>query len=159
MFTSIERYEPVWKAIKGVSPIESYGDIRGNGAPEQIQVSLPATIDAFKKNYDTYNDIYKSFLEPEILNKFEQLKQIETVDVSFPSEIWAKTVYSFIAEFHKNPAYGKDKLIDALRVLWIGRIAAYLKVTWEESEEESESRVIEEAKTFEKLKYYLIDNY
>ena len=159
MFTSIERYEPVWRAISGVTPTESFGEIKGNGTPEQIQVSLPATIEAFKNNYDTNGAIYKSFLEPEILSKFEQLQQIETTCINFPSEIWAKTVYSFIAEFHKNPSYGKDKLIDALRVLWIGRIAAYLKETWTESEEESEARVIEEAKTFAKLKHYLIDKY
>jgi glycosyltransferase involved in cell wall biosynthesis len=159
MFTSIERYEPVWSAIKGVTPTELFGEVKGNGTPEQIQVSLPATIEAFKNNYEANSVIYKSFLEPEILSKFEQLKQIETTYVDFPSEIWAKTVYSFIAEFHKNPAYGKDKLIDALRVLWIGRIAAYLKETWIESEEESEARVIEEANTFVNLKHYLISKY
>ncbi|HUK85736.1 MAG TPA: cell wall biosynthesis glycosyltransferase [Candidatus Acidoferrum sp.] len=159
MFTSIERYEPVWKTISGVTQTETVGDVKGNGAPEQIQVSLPATIEAFKNNYDTFGDIYKSFLEPEILSQFDQLKQIETTCITFPPEIWAKTVYSFIAEFHKNPSYGRDKLIDALRVLWIGRIAAYLKETWTESEEESEARVVEEAKTFEKIKHYLIDKY
>jgi glycosyltransferase involved in cell wall biosynthesis len=159
MFTSIERYEPMWKTISGVNQTESFGEITGNGTSEQIQVSLPATIEAFKNNYGTYLDVYNSFLEPEILSKFEELKQIETTYINFPSEIWAKTVYSFIAEFHKNPAYGREKLIDALRVLWIGRIAAYLKETWTESEEESEERVVEEAKTFTKYKPYLIDKY
>jgi hypothetical protein len=46
-----------------------------------------------------------------------------------------------------------------LRALWIGRIAAFLKETWTESEEESEAKVVEEAKTFEKLKQYLVDKY
>ena len=159
MFTSIENYESVWKTVKGVTATESFGEVKGNGQPEQIQVSLPATIEAFKNNYDSFGDIYKSFLEPEILAKFDELKQIETTNIDFPSEIWAKTVYSFISEFHKNPSYGRDKLIDALRVLWIGRIAAYLKETWTESEEESEARVVQEAKTFAKLKPYLIEKY
>jgi glycosyltransferase involved in cell wall biosynthesis len=159
MFTSIECYESVWKTIEGASKTELFGDIKSNSTPEQIQVSLPATIEAFKNNYDSYTDIYKSFLEPEILNKFEQLRQNEISKVDFPSDIWAKTVYSFIAEFHKNPVYGRDKLIDALRVLWIGRIAVFLKETWEESEEQSEARIVKEAETFEKLKLYLIDKY
>ncbi|HEX7482027.1 MAG TPA: hypothetical protein VF350_00980, partial [Candidatus Bathyarchaeia archaeon] len=159
MFTSIECYESVWKSIEGVSATELLGDVKSNFTAEQIQVSLPSTIEAFKNNYSSYVDIYKSFLEPEIISKFEQLRQIDTVDIDFPSEIWAKTVYSFIAEFHKNPVYGKEKLIDALRVLWIGRIAVFLKETWTESEEASEYRVVEEARTFEKLKHYLIDKY
>jgi glucosylglycerate synthase len=159
MFTCIEGYESVWKTLEGASKTELFGDVKNNFTPEQIQVSLPSTIAAFKNNYDGYFDIYKSFLEPEILNKFEHLRQIETEDIAFPSEIWAKTVYSFIAEFRKNPVYGKEKLIDALRVLWIGRIAVFLKETWTESEEASEAKVVEEARTFEKLKHYLIDKY
>jgi glycosyltransferase involved in cell wall biosynthesis len=159
MFTCIEQYEPIWKGIDGVSKAEMFGEAEYNETPETIQVSLSATIEAFKNNYDQYHAIYKSILEQEIQNKFEHVKQIDTSDVDFPSEIWAKTVYSFIAEFHKNPSFGKDKLIDALRVLWIGRVAVFLKETWEQSEEDAESKIIEEAKIFGKLKHYLIEKY
>jgi glycosyltransferase involved in cell wall biosynthesis len=159
MFTCIEQYEPVWKGIDGVCKTEMFGEAKYVETPEAIQVSLSKTIEAFKNNYDQNYAIYKSILEQEIQNKFDQIKQIETSNFDFPSEIWAKTVYSFIAEFHKNPAYGKDKLLDALRVLWIGRVAVFLKETWEQSREESESKIIEEAKIFEKLKHYLIEKY
>jgi len=54
---------------------------------------------------------------------------------------------------------GVEGGVGGLGVLWIGRIAAFLKETWTESEEESEARIVEEAKTFEKLKHYLIDKY
>jgi hypothetical protein len=135
------------------------GEDKKSDTPAPIEVSLAATVEAFKNNYNKYYAIYESFLEPVIQNKFEQLKQIETLRIDFPSEIWAKTVYSFIAEFHKNSVYGRERLIDALRVLWIGRVAAFLKETWQESREEAESRILEEAKTFEKLKPYLINKY
>ena len=159
MFTSIERYESVWKEIDSVSSIEMLGEDKKSDTPAPIEVSLAATVEAFKNNYNKFYAIYESFLEPVIQNKFEQLKQIETSSIDFPSEIWAKTVYSFIAEFHKNSVYGRERLIDALRVLWIGRVAAFLKETWQESREEAESRILEEAKTFEKLKPYLINKY
>jgi glucosylglycerate synthase len=159
MLTCIEHYEPIWKGIVGVSKTEMFGEAEYNETPDAIQVSLLATIDAFKNNFDQYYSIYKSILEQEIQNKFEQLKQIETSDVDFPSEIWAKTVYSFIAEFHKTPTFYRERLIDALRVLWIGRVAVFLKETWEKSEEDAELKIIEEAKIFEKLKHYLIDKY
>ena len=159
MFTGIEEYEPIWKGIVGVSKVETVGEDKFCETPEGIQVSLPETIEAFKNNYDQYQAIYKTFLEPKIQKKFEQIKQIETSDLDFSSEIWAKTVYSFIAEFHKNPVYGRGKLIDALRVLWIGRVAVFLKETWEQSREEAETKIIEEAKIFENLKHYLIEKY
>lgn len=159
MFTCIEQYESVWKGISGVSKTEMFGEVEYEDTPEAIEVSLPATIEAFKSKYDQYLDIYYSILGQDIQNKFEQLKQLENSNVDFPSEIWVKTVYSFIAEFHKTPTFYRERLIDALRVLWIGRVAVFLKETWEISREECEEKINEEAKAFEKLKPYLIEQY
>jgi glycosyltransferase involved in cell wall biosynthesis len=159
MFTCIEQYETAWKGISGVSNTEMFGEVEYEDTPEAIEVSLPATIEAFKSKYDKYLDIYYSILEQDIQNKFEQLKQLENSNVDFPSEIWVKTVYSFIAEFHKTPTFYRERLIDALRVLWIGRVAAFLKETWTISREECEEKINEEAKAFEKLKPYLIEKY
>ena len=159
MFTCIEHYEPIWKEMHGVSKTEMVGEAKYTNTPEKIQFSLPSTIQAYKSSYDKYRTIYGPFLEQEIQNKFEQIKQLENSNVDFPSEIWAKTVYSFIAEFHKKPEYDKKQLIDALRVLWIGRVAVFLKETWEQSREQAEAKIIEEAKIFENLKDYLIEKY
>jgi hypothetical protein len=77
----------------------------------------------------------------------------------FSSEVWAKTVYSFIAAYHKTPPYGRARLVDALRVLWIGRVAAFLKDTWTQPRLESEAKIVAEAKVFENLKDYFIDKF
>jgi glucosylglycerate synthase len=159
MFTCIEQYEPVWKEIRGVSKTSISGEAKYEDTSEAVEVSLPATIEAFKSKYNRYIDIYSSILEQDIQHKFIQLNHLENYNVDFPSEIWAKTVFSFIAEFHKTPTFYRERLIDALRVLWIGRVAAFLKETWEISRKECEERIIEEAKVFEKLKPYLIEKY
>jgi glycosyltransferase involved in cell wall biosynthesis len=159
MFTCIEAYESSWVNVRGVSNTEFVGETQYGMAPEQIEVSLPATIDAFKSNYNTHLPIYESFLDKSIVQKFEQLKQLETTDVDFSSEVWAKTVYSFIAEYHKGSVYGRDKLIDALRVLWIGRVAVFLKETWLQTRDEAEKKLAEEAGVFEALKPYFLEKY
>ncbi len=159
MFACIEEYESIWKGIHGVSKVEMYGSENHQNVPEAIPVSLSATIEAFRTDYDQFRPIYKSFLDQDIQDKFEQLKQIEHTNVDLPSEIWAKTVYSFITEFHKNPAYGRDTLIKALRVLWLGRVAVFIKETWDQSRDEAEKKIAQEAKVFEKLKPYLIEKY
>jgi glucosylglycerate synthase len=159
MFSYLEKCESTWKQIKNVSNVEIFGEAECTVAPEAISVSIPATIQTFKNGYGQYLSVYQSVLEQELQDKFEQLKQIDHNNVDLSSEVWAKTVYSFMAAFHKNPAYGKDKLIDALRILWIGRVGAFLKQTWETSRDECESMIFEEAKVFEKLKHYLIEKY
>jgi glucosylglycerate synthase len=159
MFTSIERYENVWKKIDRISPTEMVGEVKNDRTPAPIPVSYPKTVAAFKTKFDEYRQIYKTTLSLEILNKFEELKNIEASDVSFTSETWAKTVYSFIAQYHKTPTDHREHLLNALRVLWIGRVAAFLKETSDESREESESRIVEEAKVFWDNKKFLIDIY
>ncbi len=159
MFTCIEQYESIWKEIRGVSKTQMSGEARYEDTSETIEVSLPATIEAFKTKYHQYLDIYRSVLEHDIQRKFIQLKDLDNSKVDFPSEIWVKTVYSFIAEFHKTPTFYRERLIDALRVLWIGRVAAFLKETWEISREECEEKITDEAKVFEVLKPYLVEKY
>ncbi len=159
MFTCIEQYESVWKEINGISKTPMSGEAKYKDTSETIEVSLPKTIEAFKNKYPFYLDIYSSILDQDIQRKFSELQLLETSNIEFPSEIWAKTVYSFIAEFHKTPTFFRERLIDALRVLWIGRVAVFLKETWDKSREECEEKIVEEVKTFEKLKPYLIGKY
>jgi hypothetical protein len=159
MFTCVEQYESVWKGIRGISKTPMFGEAKYEDTSATIEVSLSATIEAFKSRYNRYLDIYSSVLDLDIQNKFVQLNYLENSNVDFSSEIWATTVYSFIAEFHKTPTFFRERLIDALRVLWIGRVAVFLKDTWDKSREECEEKIVEEAKIFEELKPYLIDKY
>lgn len=159
LFTCIENYELVWKNVHGVSKTEFVGELNSGGTPEDVAVSFKATIASFNANYDGFTDVYKTVLEDSIIRKFEQLRQIETARLDFQSEDWAKTVYSFIAAYHKNPACGRAKLIDALRVLWVGRVAAFLKDTADDDCVQAEAKIFAESKMFEKLKDYFIEKY
>ncbi|MGD6850674.1 MAG: hypothetical protein ACQCN6_01275 [Candidatus Bathyarchaeia archaeon] len=159
LFTSIERYESVWRKIEGFSVTEMVGEPKDEETPQPIQVSLPNTVAAFKENYGLFSPIYKKCLREEVIAKYDEIRRIEEADVDFSPEDWAETVYSFIAAYHHAPLDQRDQLIDALRVLWIGRVAVFLKQTWDESREMAESRILEEVQVFGELKQQLIDKY
>ena len=159
MFTCIEQYEEVWKKIKGISELEMVGEAKYDDLPDPIPVDRQNTLNAFKNNFDSYLQVYKGVLSNEALSKFEQLKNLEFSNIDFPPEIWAKTVYSFIAKFHQEPSETRLRLVDALRVLWIGRVAVFLKETWNLDRDAAEARIIEEARVFEKLKPYFVNLY
>jgi len=156
MFACIEHHEQVWKSVQGVKETGFVGEANYCEVPEAVEVSFKATVDTFNANYNGFTDVYNAVLDSSLRDKFEQLKQIETNPADLSSEDWAKTVYSFIAVYHKNPAYGSAKLIDALRVLWIGRVAVFLKDTWTQTCVEAEAKIAAEAKVFEELKGYFI---
>ncbi|XHH08707.1 MAG: glycosyl transferase family 2 [Candidatus Bathyarchaeia archaeon] len=159
MFACVEHYEPVWKSIHEVTATDFVGEENYAEIPETVEVSFKQTIDAYNANINNFADVYQTVLDSSLGGKFEELKQIEHSNVDFSSEVWAKTVYSFIAAYHKTPPEGRAKLIDALRVLWIGRVAAFLKDTWTQTRIESEAKIVAEAKVFEKLKDYFIEKY
>jgi glycosyltransferase involved in cell wall biosynthesis len=161
MFKCIEKYESVWKKTSDVTETEKIGDEKYDGAPPAIDVSLRNTIRAFNSNYENYSPTFRSLLSKDIITKFEQLKKLESSDVDFPSEIWAKTVYAFITAFNRE--YKEPRaalfLIDALRILWIGRVAAFMKVTWDLERDQAEEKIREEARVFAKLKPQLTNTY
>jgi glycosyltransferase involved in cell wall biosynthesis len=161
MFKCIEKYEEVWKKISGITETEKIGEDKYDSIPKPVEVSLTNTINAFKSNYNNYEPTYRSILTKEILTKFEKLKNFSSADVDFPSEIWAKTVYSFMTAFkkeHKEPR-AELLLLDALRILWIGRVAAFIKDTWNMERDQAEEKIREEAEVFARLKPNLIDTY
>ncbi len=159
MFTCIEKYEAVWKRITGFDQVEKFGEAKYDPVPD-VKVSLSNTIAAFKFNYDNFTPIYRSFLSKEIQSKFEQLKTMESSNVELPSEIWVTTVYEFIKQFHKEKDQrGQLLLLDALRILWIGKVACFIKDTWDLDRSQAENKIKDEVKVFVKLKPYLIETY
>jgi glucosylglycerate synthase len=161
MFQCVEEYESVWKKITGLSETEKFGEQKYDVVPEQIEVSLINTINAFKANYSNFAPIYRSILTKEINDKFEELLKLDSSNVDLPSEYWAKTVFTFAKEFRKEKNEPRDALLllDALRILWIGRVAAFMKDTWEIDRNQSEEKIREEAKVFVELKPLLVEKY
>ncbi|MGE5187865.1 MAG: glycosyltransferase [Betaproteobacteria bacterium] len=161
MFMCINEYEASWKRINGISETEKIGEDKGVTISKPVEVSLSKTIDAFKAEYNNYVPIYRSILDRDIQKRFEKLKNLETQDVEFFSEHWIKTVYAFLSEFRKEKKDSRAALltIDALRILWIGRVAAYMKETWNDTEEQAEAKIRAETKSFTQHKHLLVEAY
>jgi len=159
MFVCIEKYESMWKETRGFSDVETVGEEKHSNSQQPIQVDLQSMIRTFKEEYNTYLSLYQSILTDEALKVFKQIKNQEGSFVSFPMETWAKTVYSFIGAFHKAAANERAWLVDALRVLWIGRLASFIKETSNANPEETELKIKEQARVFERMKPFLLNIY
>jgi glycosyltransferase involved in cell wall biosynthesis len=159
MFNCIEHYEYAWKQVTEIVDVEMVGESKHEETPEQINVDYQNTVKTFKNNFGLYLPTYRRVLSFDILEKFNQLTKLENSVSDFQPSIWAKTVYSFIADFHAEPQENRRKLIDSLRVLWIGRVAAFLKETWTLDRQAAEDKITEQTKSFEHLKPYFIELY
>lgn len=157
MFTCAEQFEAVWRGAGEVSKVDMVGEEVHVNSQQPVPIDLQNMVKVYRECFNAYLPVYQKLLKAEALSEFEQLKNLETSPVSFSMETWAKTVYTFIAAFHKAPPEARDNLIDALRILWTGRLAAFVNETLSVSSAETEARISEQAKVFEKLKPYLAD--
>jgi hypothetical protein len=156
MFACAEKYETVWKGINGVSHVDVIGEEKNLNSQPPIHIDLQRMIASFIEDFDKYLPVYRSVLNDDTFLKIEKLKYLEKTAVTFPPDIWAKTVYAFMAKFHKTVVTSeRGFLIDALRVLWLGRLAVFIKETAESTPEETEKIIREQAETFVRLKPYL----
>ena len=152
MFSCIELYEKVWKEVRGSQGVEIVGEGSLSRSPEAVQVDLKNLLDVYRSGFKKYGQIYRSILSEDLL------KELEKIDnEGLLSETWAKVVYSFIGSFRKGRQFDKDGLLDALRILWIGKVAAFVKETLELDTAEAEELIEEETRAFEKSKPYLLD--
>lgn len=157
MFNCVEVYEKAWKPIRGISKVETVGAENHSDLQKPVQVDPHNMMLAYKKEYDEYSSLYKGVLADDLLQIFEKARKIEDIAEPFPLEAWAKTVFSFVAAFHKADNFHRERLVDALRVLWTGRLASFVKETENLSPQETESKIVAQARVFEQIKPYLID--
>ena len=69
-------------------------------------------------------------------------------------------MYSFSAAFKKETnVKERNHLLEALRILWMGKVASFILETIEFDAREAEEEIEEEADVFEELKPYLLDIY
>ena len=160
MFSCTEIYEDMWRNIQGSKPVKMIeGEVHAI-APEEIQVDLKKLFQGYTAGFQMLRHIYKKVLDPELLHNISVLPVKSEGYFRFPTEYWAKCVYSFVAAFKKeSDVKERNNLLEALRILWMGKVAGFILETTELDAKEAEEEIEKEADVFEELKPYLLDIY
>lgn len=157
MLTCVQEYENAWRGTRGLDEVEIVGEEKYEVAPEPVHVGLQNLIKTCRKGF-VNKRIYLRILGKDLFKEVEGLRKAKDADLVFPSETWAKAVYSFAAGFGREKQLEKKKrLLEALRILWLGKVSAFVKETLELDTLEAEERVEEEVRTFERLKPLLLE--
>ena len=158
MFCCMELFEDSWRSIRGSQSVEViHGEIESRN-PEPVRVDPYRLVKVHRVGFHANRNIYKRVLSQDLFQEIESLQNVGASQFVFPSEAWAKAVYSFAGAFRReedNEARGG--LLDALRVLWAGRVASFILETLELSSAEAEKKIQGEARVFEDLKPFLLD--
>lgn len=158
LFSCVEHYEKAWRRSEKPQKVETIGEA-DYAAPEPITVNLTSLIETYKSSFLTHNKVYHGVLDEFLLKEFQKLRKVQETDIFINSETWAKTVYSFAARFRNRTRVEREELLEAFRILWIGRVASYVKETENMTTQEANSKIEEEADTFLKFKSFLLNTF
>jgi glycosyltransferase involved in cell wall biosynthesis len=159
MFSCTEFYENAWSNVQGSKPVETIEREVHMAAPEEIQVDSEKLLQGYRTGFQMFRHIYKKVLDPELLGN-TKISVSKKDQFEFPNEYWAKCVYSFAAAFKKETKLQeRNILLEALRILWTGKLASFILETIEFDAKKAEEHIEEEANVFEELKYYLLSIY
>ncbi len=154
LFSLMERYESSWKSIKDSEPLELFG-FEGTMEPEPVNVNLELMIDLFKTGYEQFSSLWKNILSKSSFKQVTETSKMDSKDFHLSTEAWVKILYELAATYHLWDV-NRDKLLDMMTPLYFGRVASFVKQSWEMSSIEAESLVEDQAVKFEDQKDYLI---
>lgn len=160
MFSCTEIYEDAWHSIQGSKPVEVIEGEVQMIAPEEVQVDFKKLFQGYTTGFQMFRHTYKKVLGPKLLSNLEVLRVKNESYFRLPTEYWAKCVYSFATAFKKETnVKERNNLLEALRILWIGKVASFILETIEFDARETEEKIEEEADVFEELKPYMLEIY
>lgn len=126
LFDLMERYADRWQAVKSsalkIPPF--YGDELRYEEPEPVPLDIEWMFRAYLQGMNRYAPFINRVLARESVLPVRSRSRAHH---RFPPELWAPAVFRFALADHRREA-SRDDLLDALMVLYYGRVSAAL---WE----------------------------
>ena len=156
-FNLMEAYAQVWPNVSGSEEVHAVGSQRAVSL-EPVFINLDRMIDKFKLGVKELLKIWEKVLPEETMNFLYRLTYMQGKEFHMPDEIWTKIIYSFATASHKKNM-NNEHLIKSLTPLYLGKLASFVRETWESSSAEVEEKTEQLCLSFEKEKEFLVKNW
>ncbi|MCD6571951.1 MAG: glycosyltransferase family 2 protein [Thermoplasmata archaeon] len=151
MFKLTEYYKDRWMKKRREKRRIIYRECFGQ-TPIPVKINIDDLKTSFRREFKERKDIIRKALDVDKMNKLEKIAEN---DLEFDAEFWAEIVYSF-ATYYKKAKDEKEKLVDSLKSLWLGRVSSYAVETRYMDVNEAETVIQKQAEIFEnKINYFL----
>ncbi|HEU20743.1 MAG TPA: glycosyltransferase family 2 protein [Deltaproteobacteria bacterium] len=154
IFYLMEEYEYYWKNVRGSESLETFG-FQDSMEPEAATTNLERIIDSFKIGFQQFSALWKDIFTEESFRHIENSSKLDATNFHLSTDAWVRILYELAATFHAWKI-NRHKLVDLMTPLYYGRVASFVRQTWEMSSQEAEEVVEDQAVKFENHKDYLI---
>jgi hypothetical protein len=152
-------FQDFWARVKWSKPTAIYGFGMGEvEAPEPIEISQTELQEDFVEGFTHHQQIWESVLQNNIYNKLREIRELSLAHFSFPSEIWARILYSYSVAY-KNKLVDHEQLLQSLVPLFSGKTLSFIKKTERMSIQQAEEYIENECMIFEEAKPYLLNKW
>ncbi len=152
-------FQDFWGRVKWSKPTAIYGFGMGEvETPAAIEVSQTELHENFVEGFSQYQQLWETVLENNIYNKLGEIRELPLAHFSFPSEIWARILYSYSASY-KREEVDRESLLQSLVPLFVGKTLSFVNKTERMSIQQAEEYIENECMIFEEAKPYLLSKW
>ncbi|MGE5892964.1 MAG: glycosyl transferase family 2, partial [bacterium] len=156
-FDLMETYSGVWKEKMGSEPVTTFGFQYAVGL-EPVSVNLGRMLERFRLGVKELQDVWKSFLDEDIIDTLIRTAEKDDREFRFPNELWVEIIYRVALAAHKK-ILERGNLLRSLTPLYIGKTASFVIETAESGASEVEKKIEDLCALFEHKKSFLIKNW
>lgn len=152
MFELAKYYEDFWK-YRPLTKTKLYYRESYSKRPIPVKVDIDKLNHMFRKEFSVNKDSIRNFLPQNVFNSLQSLVEHEEL---LSPHLWAEIVYNFTAAYkHAITSLEKQRLLDLLKTVWIGRFVSYAIEVKDLDMNESEMLLQKQAEVFEEKLPYL----
>jgi glycosyltransferase involved in cell wall biosynthesis len=149
-------YEKVWKDDYVYKKVRRVQAKYHGQKPTPVRVDIDKVHKIFEAGYRDVENGISAYIAPDVVNELARAAKAEPVTIA--PELWAKIVYNLAAAY-KHYEEKRTRILDALRILWLGRFVSYVNDTRDMEPREAEREIEKQAEIFERERDYLISIY
>lgn len=156
-FDLMETYFDFWRSVGESKPLPTYGFRYAVGV-EPVNVNLAGMINKFRLGLKELSDVWREFLPVGLMEFLGKAYTLPNEQFEVPDEQWAEIIYSFALASHAR-VLNREHLLKSLTPLYIGRVASFIRDTWESDSAEVEGKIERLCNAFEEKKPFLVEHW
>lgn len=154
-FQLMGQYQDYWLNVKQSRDIPSLGEVVGQEA-EAFDIDHDGLNEYFRVGMKNFSGVWLNILAGKDLKVVKDLARINrNEDFILPIETWVRIVYQYAGIFQATPRQ-RFKVLDTMIPLYYARVASLVNELKEKNQQEAELHFEEQARTFERMKDFMI---
>lgn len=156
-FGLMERYEKVWKTVRGSEALPGFGFQYEVGL-EQVPVDAGRMLRMFRTGVKNLKEIWVAVLGNGDFSELEAMGGLPDEEFRFPFKLWARIVYDYALAYHMRKL-PHEHLLRSLTPLYLGKTASFVMEVRDRSQSEAEAEIEKLCLEFETSKDHLVNNW